>query len=105
MCFITTLSIIVLMPICDIIQHFAVHIPLQPHLKPIIVVVVKTVARRCQLGISTIEAEWRIHVSEQFTIIDLDNGLSLVRCHDIIWITAVVLSLRPYETNFCEMLF
>ena len=51
-----------------------------------------------------IEAKWRVYVSVNQTIISSDNGLSPNRRQAIIWTNAVLLLIRPFRTNFSEIL-
>ena len=48
---------------------------------------------------------WVIYASVKHTIIASDNGLSPIRHQAIIWSNAAVLSNRPLETYFSEILF
>ena len=49
-----------------------------------------------------IEAEWRIHVSENYTIIGSDKSLSPARRQAIIWTNDGILLIRPLSTHFSE---
>ena len=48
---------------------------------------------------------WHLQASVQHTNIGSDNGLSPVRRQAIIWTNAAILSIRPQETYFIEILF
>ena len=51
-----------------------------------------------------IEAEWRIHVSENYTIIGSDKSLSPARRQAIIWTNDGILLIRPLSTHFSYFL-
>ena len=50
------------------------------------------------------EAEWRIFASENYTIINSDNGLSPGRRQAIIWANAGILLIGPLGAKFSELL-
>ena len=54
--------------------------------------------------IKLIEAEWRIYASVKHTNIGSDNGLSSGRRQAIISSNAGILLIRPFGTNFSEIL-